>query len=284
MSAGRRGARSKADAGPIQLPPREEWDFRGISTEECALACCWEYARELPQFTKDPKCWIRDEEKRRASPIYLFWEGKHLEKGWLTMSPAERREVVDSRNKPDPLGVSTVGKFLSTWLGWTGGDLQRTVDLIKRRAGHAYVIYPQFERYGAEVVIKKFEAWARSETRRVARPLRGKAAEPPFKCLKWLSAYRLEAARRRAGWTYGAVRDVLCKHQRDHRVRNEADVLPIYASHGAWCKAVGDAKGLLRVDENGPMALWMKLLEPARSRRMSSAKATEGRPGSGARS
>ena len=40
----------------------------------------------------------------------------------------------------------------------------------------------------------------------------------------------------------------------------------------------------LGMDESGPVALWMKLLEPARSRRMRSAKATGGQPGRRARS
>ena len=107
MNGGRGGARGKADAGSIELPPREEWDFRGIAADECGLACCWEYARELPRFTKDPKCWIRDEDKRRGSPIYLFWEGKHLEKGWLTMTPAG----ADSRRRLRRCGIPSYPDF-----------------------------------------------------------------------------------------------------------------------------------------------------------------------------
>ena len=257
-------ARTKAGAGEWTPPPREDWDFRGIVPEECDVACYWEYARELPKYSKDPKSWVHDASKSQETLIHMCSDGKHLETPWLSLTPREREVASNSRMKARPLMVRTVRDLAESWLRLSDGDPGKAFESIRTSSSRAYVVYPEFERYGAERVIAEFKAWARKESKRVPRRLQGKAAEPPFKYLKWLSAYRLEQARRGSRLSFEGVQEFLRGHQRTHPVDNPADVLPKYASHGAWCKAIGDAERLLRMDEADRFALAMMLLEPAR--------------------
>jgi len=36
------------------LPPAEEWDFRGVTEDECRVACHWEYERQGGRSTSKP--------------------------------------------------------------------------------------------------------------------------------------------------------------------------------------------------------------------------------------
>jgi len=89
---------------------------------------------------------------------------------------------------------------------------------------------------------------------------RGKGAAPPFEWLKWLAALRLEEARQEAGVSFGEVQQLLTQHSLAHPLPHAAPTLPIYASHGAWSKAIGDARKWLAVLEVEPVAFERRVL------------------------
>ena len=123
-----------------------------------------------------------------------------------------------------------------------------------------YVLTANFSRAGTERIISALVSWAREEARRLPRAPRAKAAEPPYDCLKWLAAYRLEEARKRASVSFNVAKAALQEYERRIRPRNSTETLPIYTSHGAWSKARGDAKRLLDLLESDPQAFEKKLL------------------------
>ena len=266
------------------LLPREEWDFRSVTPEECDIACYWEYARELPKFSTNPESWVHNDRKNRETLIYMCSDGKHLARPWNSLTGREREVAINSRSKPRPLMVRPVQELADSWLRLSDGDYQKAFESIRTCSSRGYVVYPEFERYGAEVVIREFEAWARRQSKGCRRRLVGKAAEPPFKYLKWLAAYRLEGARRACRLSFAGVQDFVREQQRRWPLDNRSDVLPLYSSHGAWCKAIGDAKKLLRMDEADRFALAVLLLEPAGWRLEDFPEAAKSLPEKGLRS
>jgi hypothetical protein len=123
-----------------------------------------------------------------------------------------------------------------------------------------YVVTVNFLRAGTERITSALESWARKEAKKFPRAPQARAAEPPYDCLKWLAANRLEEARQRAGVGFDDVKDALKKHRSKNPAPNSFPTLPIYASHGAWSKAKGDAKRLLDLLESNPKAFEKKLL------------------------
>jgi hypothetical protein len=126
----------------------------------------------------------------------------------------------------------------------------------------AYLLTANFTFGGTQKIIDELETWAIREAGRFPRAKRGKAAEPPYDCLKWLAAYRLDEARHRFGVSLEEVQDALHKYLHKHPLPGEtsASNLPIYASNGAWSNAKGRAKGLLDLLESNPFAFEDKIL------------------------
>jgi hypothetical protein len=249
--------------GAPWLPPAEEWDFRAVDPGECAIACYWEYSRTLPEFSKDPKSWVHNVDVRRISPFYAFMlrdEGEQPQP-WTSMDATERGMICGCVSKSCPLTVRPLKDLIAESLRMMKGNHKKALEMMSSYG--LQVLNADFPRHGSEAVIEAFKAWARAEFKKCPRTLRGKAAGPPFDCLKWLSAWRLESARRSAGRKIEEVQRALSEYQRQVPAKNYADVLPVYATRGGWSKAVGDAERLLLVEEADPMALVCKLVDPA---------------------
>jgi hypothetical protein len=121
-----------------------------------------------------------------------------------------------------------------------------------------YVLTIDFGQAGIAAALK---AWLAKEAKAFPGAPRAKAAVPPYDCLKWLAAYRLEAARIKAGASFEDIKTALAGHVKSCR----RDILfgatlPTYASPGAWSKAKGDAKRLLDLLESDPRAFEKKIL------------------------
>ena len=246
---------------PEWLPPRVEWDFRSISAEECDFACFWEYSRTLSTFTDNPEAWIHHEHCFRISVFCMFSNGEKSPKPWTALSVKERTTIRRCVHKPDAIMIRPIKEVIESSLRLTGGNHREVLEMLSRHPAH--VLWADFALYGSEKVIKGFTAWARDEFEKCPRTLRGKAATPPYNCLKWLAAYRIEKARRKRGFSFEETQECLIHHQRKSSLENYTDVLPIYASHGAWSKALSDAERILRLHEADPFALAVKLLDPA---------------------
>ena len=108
--------------------------------------------------------------------------------------------------------------------------------------------------------VRALSSWAREEANQYPRVRRGKGAAPPFEWLKWLAALRLEEARQEARVSFCEVQQELTRHARAHPLPDASPTLPIYASHGAWSKAIGDARRWLAVLEVEPVAFERRVL------------------------
>jgi len=269
------------------LPPPEEWDFRSVGEKECALACCWEYARNVPRICARYYEWAHCGKRRRTHLAFLF--GPILDLSiefpapWLTCLETTRLEVANlfvrhpveitemhwlkkdlPRDWYQPMDFRAMidgGTFDFTIPRHVVMRLFRDLDGCKRSRSMkclpsygCYVLRVNFAPDGVEAVIREFAKWARKEAKNFARRKLAKAAEPPFDCLKWLSALRLEAARKKAGLNFEDVQKALRQYRDRYPVRSHSDVLPFYASRGAWCKARGDAEKLVRLLESDLVA------------------------------
>jgi hypothetical protein len=225
------------------LPAREEWDFRTVVVGECRIASHWEYARQirntmspnagrqgaLPENTPARNCY--------CPAIYRHAARDLFPQAWGTLTKAARAKVVDSFYAIPSLRVRKLGDFLKRVQGGSP-------EILRAYYENSYVVQTDFSLYGVEAVIKEFEAWARKEARQYRPSPRAKAAEPPYDALKWLAVLRVEDARRKAGMTFEATQETLAVYRRQHPRTDGNDVLPIYASHGAWSKARADAQRL----------------------------------------
>jgi hypothetical protein len=240
------------------MPAAEEWDFRPITPAECGLACYWEYTRALFTFTHDPYAWIRHPK------MHVFFgrpaAGEYHPPAWTRLSAQQRLLFGESHGVHPGFWIGPTKDVIEQDLEAFKGDHRRALENLAR--WRAYVVWADFRRHGTEKIIADFTAWARAESKKFPAKQRGKASVPPFDCLKWLSAYRLEEPRRKAGVNFAASQECLREFQRKQPVANVNDVLPLYASHGAWSKAVRDAKALLSMHEASNMDLALKFLDP----------------------
>ena len=59
-----------------------------------------------------------------------------------------------------------------------------------------YMFSVNFPRGGTQKIIREFKEWVVKEAKKYERDRRGKASEPPYSCLKWLAALKLDKVRR----------------------------------------------------------------------------------------
>ena len=247
------------------LPPREEWDFRAITTDDVRVACLWEYARSSPHICDDLGTWMDGKGEKTGLAWYIGCAGPYFPDPWLSFTDghADNVEALDHRQW-SALTIYTAQerkvllKQELTQALKEGRDPMEVIDQFL--PDEAYVVFAAFNLAGTEKIIPELEGWARREAKRFGGRPKAKAAEPPFDCLKWLAAFRLEVARKQAGIPFEAVQAALRQHQRNNPVTGAAPALPIYASHGAWSKAKRDAERLLKLLEDDPTAFEQKIL------------------------
>jgi len=247
------------------LPAQESWDFRGVKVAECRIACHWEYSREVESDLPAKPEKITDEENGPIGPEntgtfpvidLLVSKGAPFPKAWTAMTDDERQKLVAAIPRLSSLDVRSLEKVMDEKVKRAEGKLAKSL-----RWGNegAYVIRPGFTAFGVEAVVKEFAAWARKEAKEYDRSLRAKAAEPPFDLLKWLAVRRLEAARRKARISYEQARQGLQEFRMQRPCKDENGVFPIYASHGAWCKASSDAEKFIFQFVDDPFILLGKV-------------------------
>jgi hypothetical protein len=117
-----------------------------------------------------------------------------------------------------------------------------------------------FERCGTEAVLRSASHVLRQEAKNHPRSRRGKGAAPPFEMLKWVAALRLEMARQMAGLSFGDVQAALRAHQQEFPIVEASPTLPLYSGHGAWCKALSDARKALALLESDPLTFEKRIL------------------------
>jgi hypothetical protein len=118
-----------------------------------------------------------------------------------------------------------------------------------------YVLGADFYHHGVTTVVTRLESWARKEAKKFPR---AKSSESYYDYLKWLAAYRLETARKKAKIPIGDVQDILQKEAKGRA--DSPDTLPLYASHGAWSKAIGQAAQLIKLFKTHPEKFERKIL------------------------
>ncbi len=225
------------------LPPAEEWDFRSVTPSECRVACHWEYARQIRKAMlpnpRGPTLPLAEKTMHNGycPAIYRQAAKELFPQAWCTLTKEQRVKVLDSFYAIPSLQVRKLGDFLKR--------VQGASPEVRRAYGeHSYVVQASFSLHGVEAVVKEFEIWARKEAKQHGPSPRAKAAEPPFDALKWLAVLRLEEARRKTGMKIENAMESLEAYRLRYPQTDTNDVFPIYASHGAWSKARGDAERL----------------------------------------
>jgi hypothetical protein len=94
-------------------------------------------------------------------------------------------------------------------------------------------------------LVEEFRAWVianRPDIPRESQRPRGRKVH--WERLKWLAAYRLAEA----GYNFECAKEVIIQHQKVQKHDVRPDVLPLYASPGAWSDAVTKARTELSGD------------------------------------
>ncbi|PWU21752.1 MAG: hypothetical protein C5B50_00935 [Verrucomicrobia bacterium] len=121
-----------------------------------------------------------------------------------------------------------------------------------------YILTPNFARAGVERIISELKSWVRREAKKWPRAPRANAANPAYNWLKLLATNRLDEARNRANIKFeGAIADLNYYAQKNSCTG--PGLIPDYTSFGAWSKAKGQAKRLLKQLECNPKEFERKL-------------------------
>ena len=113
----------------------------------------------------------------------------------------------------------------------------------------SYVLSANFYLAGTEKIQAELHAWIRREAQRFPRARRGRATFSSKDYLRWLAAYRLDEAGRRAGLTVEKILSELTK-------RN----ISLYADERSWSRAKRKALHLLKLLESNPREFEKKIL------------------------
>lgn len=210
------------------LPPAEEWDFRSVAPGDCRVACHWEYERQ-----SKPPAPMNSSGYKFYPPNYRQAARDLFPQVWTTLTREQREKVLASFSRSPVIQAHRMREFFKR-LPPNGSNPEILQNFFK----HAYVVIPDFQGHGVEAVIKEFEKWARKEARQHPKSRRAQAAEVPFDALKWLAAARLDQARRKAKVTIDQARETVLAYRKNNPRPDPNAVLPVYASDGAWIKAV----------------------------------------------
>ena len=246
------------------LPPVTEWDFRSIREKESRLACCWEYARSCPTIHGNLTQWLDGAGGMTTLGDFICTHGSRFPTPWIMAGdemPARAEEIEAEASPITVYSMRTRKEFVLREVAEALEDGRDVLSVLQRLLlGEGYVMTLAFESAGSNAVAQALASWAREEANQYPRARRGKGAAPPFEWLKWLAAMRLEEARQEAGVSFCEVQQQLTRHALAHPVHEASPALPIYASHGAWSKAIGDARRWLTVLETEPGAFERRVL------------------------
>ena len=223
----------------LPLEP-EDWDFREVSEPYLHFATFYEYAREVE--------WIRNafqDECEEASEstewpfAQIFAISDSFPMPWLKLRPPAvevlTRTCLLPRSYPAFRVLEESALSPEAW-----AETSSPIGLVD-----AYLVEINWG-CGDEAILDA----VRSELKRkrkelgsaLPKPPIGKAASQPWSYLKELAAYRL----RKAGFSYGKAQKFVEEHRLKRPVDSKTDVLPVYASGGAWSDATKAAEGRLR--------------------------------------
>jgi len=241
-----------------------EWDFRSIREKESRLACCWEYARDCSCIHGNLTQWLDGPGGMTTLGDFICTHGVRFPTPWIMAGdemPA-LAEGIESESSPITVYSLQARKaFVLREVSEAMEDGRDVLEVLNRLLlADGYVMTMAFETAGTNAVVKALTGWAREEANKYPRVRRGKGAAPPFEWLKWLAALRLEEARQNAGVSFGEVQRILLQHAQGHPLRESSPTLPIYSGHGAWSKAIGDARKWLGVLANDPVAFERRVL------------------------
>ena len=254
------GKGAKAD----WMPPFTEWDFRTIKESESRPACGWEYARNSGVICNNVPHWLQGAGSITELSNYICAEGSRFPEPWIMAGDEVAALAAEVAEEESPITVYP----LKAWKEYVmrevaaaqrdGADV--LVELDRLLLSDGYVMTVGFEAWGCHAVGDALTQWARQEAKKFPRVRRGKGAAPPFEWLKWLAALRLESARQEAGVSFAEVQAALAEHQREYPITDGSPTLPLYASHGAWSKAISDARKCLALLESEPLNFEKRIL------------------------
>jgi hypothetical protein len=246
------------------LPPVTEWDFRSVREKESRLACCWEYARDCRSISGNLTQWLDGAGGMTTLGEFICTHGMRFPTPWIMAGDelSALAEGIEAESAPITVySLRTRKEFVLREVAEAMEDGRDVLELLNRLLlADGYVMTMAFETAGSNAVVKALTGWAREEANKFPRVRRGKGAAPPFEWLKWLAAARLEEARQAAGISFSEVQRMLLQHAREHPLPEAAPTLPIYSSHGAWSKAIGDARKWLAVLETEPLTFERRVL------------------------
>lgn len=252
------------NAEPDWLPPFMEWDFRTIKERESRLACCWEYARNTAGICENLSAWIDGAGGATTLGNFICAEGMRFPEPWVLCSDELRcaSELVEADESPVTVySMKARKEFVIREVVEAqadGRDVREVLERLLLTDGYAVIV--DFEGFGGHAAAKALAGWARDEAKKFPQMRRGKGATPPFEWLKWLAALRLETVRKEAGIRFGEVQAMLARHEREFPIAGASPTLPVYASHGAWSKAIGDARRGLELLGAEPLAFERRIL------------------------
>ena len=246
------------------LPPVTEWDFRSIREKESRMACCWEYARSCGSITGNLTQWLDGPGGMTTLGDFIVMHGMRFPTPWIMAGDEMSAWAAGIEAETAPLTVYSLRsrkEFVLREVAEAMTDGRDVLEVLNRLLlADGYVMTMAFETAGSNAVVQAMTGWAREEAKKFPRVRRGKGAAPPFEWLKWLAALRLEEARQEAGVSFSEVQQMLLQHALAHPLGEAAPTLPIYASHGAWSKAIGDARKWLAVLDCEPMLFERRVL------------------------
>lgn len=261
---GRKASAHSAEAADEWLPPVTEWDFRSVREKESRLACCWEYARSCDRICSNLTRWLDGPGGMTTLGEFICTHGMRFPTPWIMAGDEMPALAAGIEPEAAPITVYSLRarkEFVLREVAEAQADGRDVVELLNRLLlADGYVMTLAFESAGSNAVVKALTSWAREEANQYPRVRRGKGAAPPFEWLKWLAALRLEEARQAAGVGFTEVQRMLVRHAREYPVREAAPTLPIYSSHGAWSKAIGDARKWLNVLDTEPLTFERRVL------------------------
>lgn len=260
-----KGTWEEAGVGAVAwMPPVTEWDFRSIREKESRLACCWEYARSCGSITGNLTQWLDGPGGLTTLGEFICTHGMRFPTPWIMAGDEMPALAAGIEAEASPLTVyslRTRKEFVLREVAEALEDGRDVLDVLNRLLlGEGYVMTLAFETAGSHAVVKALSGWAREEANKYPRVRRGKGAAPPFEWLKWLAAVRLEEARQEAGVSFNEVQQLLINHSRAHPLPDAAPTLPIYSGHGAWSKAIGEARKWLEVLATNPVGFERRVL------------------------
>jgi hypothetical protein len=244
----------------LALEVPEEWDFRAITQAELPIAIEYEYMRENTAFREGVTAWLETKIKGKSvrsliltKEDYYPFEHAHCSldvmgrwlaqdfplfpSPWLAYERADLKAYCAGRAQWTSTNKSV---FVCPAHGVNPGFLLTSAD-----KNQWHLLRLDLPGRTTKDILRDFGSWLRKEAKKHKR-LSGKASAEPWQKLKWLSARRLA----NAGLKYPSnenpgVNGFISQRMKAAPGNYENDVLPLYASSGAWYDALSMAEAEL---------------------------------------